>query len=377
MKKILGCLLWLSCATAKPEMTAGAAKEKKGPELEKMVLKNVVSFDVASCFPKTPEVTLATNELVTSALMQIQPAMSECLVNPAHLTAAPFDAKITVTSNDVGSTAAVSGAVLSPEGKACLETALKNVKLGPAKKGAPVSTDYPLQPALAKVTMGVNAASDAIAELRLLQPAMCGCYGIFRTENPPEVSLDVATKEAGNEFKFLGPAEIGTCVEARLKTAKLSKPGLMFKAPFLLVNSYASAAPTTGPADIIFQAMDAQSLQRMSEVLTAGSQRGMAATEYDEVVKRYKSKPSGAILTELQKKCPLIGAADDTQLTALKGLFEKYNELATFTANEKIKNAQWAQAEARVNEKKTTIANEMERVEKQKKADAMACPKVR
>jgi hypothetical protein len=373
MKPIALAALMISCATT-PK--ADEKKVVKTMEPEKQVLKNILAFDVASCFPKKSDIAMSNSELVNGALFAIGPALQECLVSEKSTTM-PFDAKLKVVATDTAAPLTIEGAGLSESATACVKTVLQNVKLGAARKGDSFTATVPLSPSPNRVTMGINAASDVVGQIREAGPSMCECYAAFQATNPPAVMLEVETKEKDSNIKLVGSGEATACMEQKLKSLTFAKAGVKFKIPMLLINSHAASAPPTGPAEIVFQALDAQSQQNMSEVMSKAGSRAHAALDYDEVVKKYKGKPTKALLDDLQKKCPMVSGADEAQIAALKGLQNKYAELANFAANEKTKNAQWETAESMVLKKKATITAEISRVEQQKVADMAACPKMK
>src|SRR5262245_29358610 len=84
---------------------------------EQQRVSNLLPFDVAICSPPKISLPAAPNaESVTGALRLLRPAVLECLVDPKSRAGA--DPVVTIK------TAAVSGANLSAEGKACVEKAV-------------------------------------------------------------------------------------------------------------------------------------------------------------------------------------------------------------------------------------------------------------
>ena len=90
-----------------------------------------------------------------------------------------------------------------------------------------------------------------------------------------------------------------------------------------------------------------------------------------------KKKPAKGMLDQLKVKCAAVAEGDDKQIAAVKALVGVLEQSQKLAAEEKVKDAQWAQVETAISQQVTTTTAEVTRVEEQKKNDLTACPKVK
>lgn len=374
---VLTALVLASCATTGSQ----AASNASGETMEKMVVSNMLPFDVASCGVRPLQLGAPSAELIQGALLSIGPMVQECFVDRRALEEGPLEATLRVT---VGPTVAyeVVGRGVSASGKECLVAAAKRLPFKPLDAGAtPVTGEVPIQTAGKSVVMGINQASDVAGAIRLAQPSFCSCYAELGQEPAPVLAAKLTLSTDKPVVVSMEPSSapaVSACVAQKVAALALPQAAVTLPYQFLLTNSYASG-PTPGAQPALqFQQLDGVRAQRTADVLLAVGQRGPAGHAYDALVAKYKSmKPekSWQLIPELKAKCGAIITADDAWLGALKELVSVYDASLVMAQAERAKDPAWAPVEEALAGQRASTAAEFKRVEGQRKADEGACPK--
>ncbi|MEW5738792.1 MAG: hypothetical protein AB1938_07685 [Myxococcota bacterium] len=369
-----------SCAT--PSSTGGStgASGPAAPVREKMSVVNNSPFDLAACPGHPLSLDPLSEEVVMGALLTRGPAFQECFLDTKSAQGSPADVAVKATVSPEGVSVAVSGTGVSDAGKACLEAAVKAVDFPKLPAGAaPVSGQVPVALAVKPVVFGMNVASDVAGTIRLALPSMCGCFKDLGDAPPPQpVAKLKLTATTPPEVLFDGVGAtpgLGTCLVEKVKALALPKSDVEMALPLILVNGWAASASPDVSAALQFQQLEAMRSRRTAEVLITAGRRGTAALRYDEVVKKYKAKPTPSLIGELKTKCADVLSGDDANLAALKALMDVYQAEAKLVQAEKAKDPAWANVEASLSKQLTQTSGEVVRVEQQKVADAAACPK--
>ncbi|MFT3710570.1 MAG: hypothetical protein QM817_23340 [Archangium sp.] len=372
-----------ACATSSGTTTDGntttTTDTKKSADPQKLAITNVIPFDVAACAPRALKLAPLTAEVLTGAMLSMNPATQECFVDLTTRDGQGFDLKGKITVDDKAVTVEVNGLGASASGKACVEAALKKLPLAPLPAGSkPVSAEIPLGASPQMVKLGDNTANDIVGQLRLAQSSFCDCYASVATSTPPSLKTEVEVLAGGAvKATFTTTDAVSTCLAPKIQALKLGDQAGKLTWPLLLKNSYAGALEESAPAALRFQQFDGMRAQRTGDVLIAAGQRGLAAVTYDEAAQKYKKKPAAGLLEELKKKCAEVITGDDGQINAVKSLVAVLTDSQKLATAEKAKDAQWAQVETMLGQQLTTTTAEVVRLEDQKKKDEAACPKTK
>jgi hypothetical protein len=370
----------LSCATTSSSGTGQKSAPAAQPVREKMSVVNNSPFDLAVCPGRALALEPLAEEVLMGALLTRGPAFQECFLDPKATQGVPSKVTVQVTVAPEGVAVAVSGTGVSEWGKACLKAAAKVVDFPRLPAGAAaLSGQVPVAPAVRPVVFGINVASDVAGTVRLALPSMCDCFKDVGDAPPPQpVAKLRLTAAAPPEVVFDGVGTspgLGACLAEKVKALALPKSDVDLELPFILVNGWASGAAADVSAALQFQQLEAMRARRTAEVLIAAGRRGASALRYDEVVKRYKAKPTTSLIGDLKAKCADVLAGDAAHLAALKALMDVYQAETKLVQAEKTKDPTWANVEASLSQQLTQTSGEVVRVEQQRAADAAACPK--
>lgn len=399
-----------ACATQQAATSGGGQDDKKSgqPQVDKMTVQQVM-FDVAACGPRDFVLPAAANkEALLSSFLMGRPMFNECFVAPKSRGAAPeTQAKVTITVSDAEVKYDLAGTNVTPEGKACLEAALKKLPLKPQPKGAAAVTQE--MPPLSfgatspAVNLGINIASDIVGAIRVEQPAWCDCYRelganaaptiLAALKLNPEPAADEKKKKDDKKAEALKPlelqmkapadpaaAKLSSCLEEKIKTVALPKPATTVQVTyaFLLLNSYANGvAPDADPA-LQFQQLEAIRGQRVADVVLTVAHKTSAAGDYDAIIGTYRKSKDFRLLKEMKDKCAAVLAADDKWIGALTALQDTDKRILTMVQGLKAKDAaSWSPVEAALDQRIAETQAELPRAAQVKKADGDACPKVK
>lgn len=362
-----------ACATL-----SGGSAQKAQPE--RLAIANVMPFDIAACSARPLALTAVTPEAIQGALLSLGPALQECFVDPkATEDAVKASLRVTVAQKV---TIEVLGTGVSAAAKDCLTAAVNLLPWKPLEADAkPIVGEVPVQPAAKPVAFGINPASDAVGTIRLAQPSFCSCYAALGVKPPPNLVAQLKlSKDKPVEvvFEVNEVTSVAACLAEKIKALKLPAADVGVPYQFLLKNSYAEGPSPDASATLQFHQLDGLRAQRTADVLLAVGARGQAAATYDALVSKYKAtKPekSWTLIPELKAKCAALIAADDTWAGSLKNLVSVYDASLALAKQERAKDAAWGPAEEALTQQQAGTAQELTRVEGQRKADEAACPK--
>ncbi len=374
-----------ACATS--SSTKGESTE---PVVERMKIANISHFDVGSCVAPAPTLPDPLNmEGVVGALVLARPSVLECFVDPKN-RGPEGDAGAAVKANvgETGATYEVTGTNLSPSGIACVETALKRLPFKPSAKGAPVVTgaaDFRHGANSPSVTLGLNAASDVAAAIRLAMPLWCDCWTPLGTLPPPSMKAKfklVPSKPAELTFDPTTDAAataLIACVTPKLTAlALVGGPNeLTVGFPFLLVNSMAAQESADAQPELQFIQLDLIRAQRAADVAAKIGARTNALKTYDALVATYKAKPDFRLIKDLREKCAAMVKSDDDWIATLKSQGEVDTRSHALALTLKSKDARWTETEAAAQAQVTASANDVKKADEVRAADLAVCPKER
>lgn len=378
--RVASLLAFAGCTTTTTSSSsAGTSTAPKSNEPQKLAITNVIPFDIAACGPRELTLTPLTAEVLTGAMLSLNPAMQECFVNLTARDGQPIDLKAKLTVSETGAAVELTGSGATAQGKACIEAVYKKLTLAALPAGSkPISAEIPLGAGPQMVRLGDNAANDVAGNLRLAQPSFCECYAKLGTKAPPSLKAEIeVSAEGASKVTFPAQDELTGCLTAKMQAVPQAKTQTKLGWPLLLKNSYATEVDASAPAALRFQQLDGMRGQRTADVLMAAGQRVSAALAFDDLAQKYKKKPAKGMLDELKLKCEAVVAGDDKQLAAVKGLVAVLQDSQKLVGEEKAKDPQWAAVEGQLAQQLTTSTAEAVRVEEQKKNDLNACPKTK
>jgi hypothetical protein len=333
-----------------------------GPEQQRVV--NLVPFDVASCFP--PKVTLPNPpnaESVAGALRSVRPALLECLVDAKSHGAA--DGTV-VTLNGH----AVTGTNLEESGKACVEKAVAALGLPASAPESPVEMR-----SNQGVKLGVNAASDIAAQIRVAQAQWCDCYA---EAPPPVLTLNLKLKPgAAAEVKTDATGKLATCLSDKVKALPLKAASEM-QVPytFLFMDSRAEGEMQGAAPELQFRQLDAIRSRRSAEAALAVGGRIAAVGDYDALVKKYNAaKKPYSMVKEIRARCQDLVKADDALVAALDAQAKLDAHTAELAGTFAQKDPQWKNAQDAAASQAQVTQAEVTKVKSARDADAKVCPK--
>ncbi len=379
---LISALALAACVT-----TASATGEAKASGPERVAIVNQSPFDVATCGPRAVMMPATTQGSIIGALTMAQPSVLECLVDPkARGPEGQTHARVTATVKGAEASYEVSGQNLTPDGKACVEAAVKRQALGTAPDEKPVSATLELVHVAGvspTVKLGVNEPSDVVGAVRLGQKDFCECYTPLAHQPPPtlEATLELAPEKAvAVSFEPVEGAAaqtVSACVKRKLETMALPKVKAPVKVPYLfaLVDSFAEKQTERASDALQFAQLEAIRAQKNASVAIASGTRDLAAVTYDALGARYKAKPTGALIPELKEKCKAVLDGDAAQLESLAALVATTQALVTFAQDLSLKDLTWAEAARRSQEQLVKVQADQANVDKQRQNDEAACPK--
>lgn len=358
--------------------------------VDKQRIFNISHFDVGSCAAPAPVLPDPLNqEAVVGALVLARPGVLECFVDPKHRgPAADSGAAVKATIGEAGATYEVTGTNLTPSGTACIETALKRLPFKPLAKGAPPvlgAADFRHGPSSPAVKLGVNAASDVAAALRLAAPAWCDCWNALGTTAPPSLKASLKLAPAKPmELSFDATSDAAAtalqiCLGPKIKALPLTggENELTVRYPFLLVNSGAANETADAQPELQFIQLDLIRAQRAADVAVKIGARTNALTTYDALVAKYKARPDSKLVKELKDKCAAMVRSDDDWIAALKSQGEVDARSLALASSLKAKDARWAEAEGAAQGQVTALQTDVKKAEEVRAADQAVCPKER
>lgn len=380
---------------------AGCASQQKTengaaqPVSTQQRITNNAWFDLANCYPQQLEVPKpVTNESLVGYLVSARPQLNECFVDPKNRGPAPTtQASIEATVTDQGVTYNVTGDNVTPEGKACVENALKaRTGLEPLPQGAaPVTGTIQFQHNVGQspaVTMGGNEANEAVGAVRLALPGWCECFEPWKNAPPRSMSAKVTLVKASptpTSVVFEGQPEtpeagsVQQCLNTKITSLQIPHTSEQLTIPvvFNLIHSgVAELLPTDRPELQILQ-LDALRAQSSSNVAIALGARGSAQKNWADMVARYQANNKAFTLKQLQEGCADLLAADDALLAALEKQKENEQRTLEFVQAQAATDPAWNEAVAAAQKQLEGANTEIENTKKLRAEDAQGCPKVR
>jgi hypothetical protein len=371
-----------ACVTTAASQQPAPGAAPAAAARERLAVTNNSPFDLAVCGRPALELEPLSEEVVMGALLARGPSFQECFLEPKSSQGTPADVTVKVTVADSGVTVTIGGTGLTDAGKACLEAAAKAIPFPALPAGTPaVSGQIRVAPGVKPIEWGNNVADDMAGTIRLALPSMCSCFTEFGDAAPPQPVLKLRlTPTAPPDVLVEGVAGhtgVAACLGDKVKALALPRVDvdLEMGLPLILVNGWSNETTAGAAPTLEFQQLEARRARQTAEVLIAAGRRGVAAMRYDEVVKKYKARPTPSLIGELEAKCAAVLAGDDAHLAALKALLASYQAEVQLVTAAKAKDPAWARVEPGLQQQLAKASGEVARVEQQKLSDAAACPK--
>jgi hypothetical protein len=383
----------LTAACAGTQKTDGGAAQGPTSTEERVRITNQPPFDLVACFPREAKLPEQTSQgVILGALLTVRPQVLECLVDPKNRGPAPTTkVQVTTTATDQGTTHAVTGENLTPEGTACIQKRVDTLQLAALPKGAkPVEASIPFEQTasgLNSVTFGINEGSDFTGSVRLAQAGWCDCYANFKSAVPPTLTAKVKLQKAKQTpaevtFEPSGSTEgdqLAACLQQKIMAlpAKLSSDELGFAYRFVHFHSGAPEAAAASMApELRFLQMDLIRTQRAADSAMADGARSSAAQAFAEVVERYQKTKNYKLFDELESKCNALVAADGRVVESIQARQQTEQAALTIAQEMKTKDAEgWTEAEAATQKNLDETVKELAEAQKLAAQDKAACPK--
>jgi hypothetical protein len=389
-------------AACGPATGDGTTPDKAQPKVAQQQIAAVGYFDLGAAFPAPPAIPARVNkEILTGVEVAGRPLVMECLVPPTH-RGADKKTKVVVDATLAagGVEHKITGENLTPAGVACIEGALKKwtaalPTLNAAAASGPVAAHVEYVHVVGvspSVTLGVSAASDIAAAVRLALPGWNDCLAPWKSAAPSTLKATIkVTKPAGSPTPAeTTPAEVtfepggdavATCLKGKLTALKLKSPAdesITIPYTFRFVHSgLGDALPALEP-EVQFAQLDLVRARRAAEAAIALGDRGESAGVYDAAVKGYKARVKPEVtVKELKDKCAALLSADDRLVEAMKRQLGIETATQKLASEQKAKDASWAEAEAAATQQVVQAQKDAEAFTAQRKNDEGACPKER
>ncbi len=390
-----------------PEQPGAAtpAGSAAAPVAKAQQVKNLWYFDLSTLAPSPPAVAgSVTTEVLLGVELSARPAAMECLVDPKNRgpekkTHVVVDATLT----DAGVDHKVTGENLTPSGVACIEAALRawtqavpalTAKNAVAPGGGPVKSHLELEHVVGSspaVELGVNDASDVAGAIRLALPGWGDCFAEWKSAPPRALKASVKVVRAATptvtpaEVTFEpsadpGAGNVAACLTGKIKALALKPPqsdSVALPYTFHFVHSGVTEALPDAPPEVQFIQIDLQRARRTAEASIADGERMIAASVYDDAVKRFKAKAKPEVsVAELKEKCATLLKADDRVIAAVGRLAATETAAQGFTSAQKAKDPTWADAEAKAAQSLAAAQKTAQSYRETRKVDEGACPKL-
>ncbi len=381
---------------------ASACAGQKGqtqPSVDKQKIINVSYFDLANCSPRSLNITAPVNQAtVVGFLVAARPQILECLVDPK--TRGPAnDTRVFVDSTvgDGRSEHKVTGENLTPDGEACIRSALDrwtaaNPVLSwkdgpPVPKGTSVTAHTEFQHAVnisPSVIWGQNEASDHVAKIRLAEKDWCDCFAPWKNKVPRPLRFKVklASDKPSPEVMFELASDVTTegvasCVKAKMQALPLKTQSkeLTLTYPFNFVHSGVDEIAADAPPDVKFLQLEALRDQRVAEAAIAVGRRTHAVEAYDRLVVKYKANRDFALVRPMKESCAALLKTDDEWIGALQRELNTEQSTGTLIAELKAQDPQWSDADVAAQKQINLTRKDLETARSARTSDAGICPK--
>lgn len=398
---VLFALALASCGPAQQEEVKGP--EQPQPVTAQQRITNINQSDLAVCFPKAPAVPdKITTEVLTGLLVAARPQVMECLVDPKR-RGAEKETRVVIKSTlgASGLEHAVSGQNLTPDGEACVRSALgRYFATVPQLASPPAAASAPPAPVTAEalvqhvsgvsptVTLGLNEGSDISGTVRLMQSTWCDCYAEWKDAPPrplkAKIKIAKGDSAAPSDVTFeptndANADKVAACLAGKVKGLrfKVTTDELTLPYTFLFLHSSHDGALSAAPPEIQFAQLDALRGQRAAAAVIAVGARSSAAVTYDDLVKKYKAKPASVQVDDLKARCADLLKTDDGWIAAIERQLDIDQKTVALIAELKAKDPGWAKAEAASQSNVDATKKDLELAKKTRSDDSGICPKER
>jgi hypothetical protein len=313
MRALVGLVL-MSCVTAKPSPEPVKPVEPPAPPPRANAVRiRALPFDVSACAtPNSPGVL--TKETLEAFLEVERPRFEACLASPTSRSAADANAELEMT---VAATTLVRVKAhnVTPEGVACLEASVKELKLTSASSkplvkvliiAAPEGAPDPSQELLPQV----NA-------LRAAVTSACACFEVLSVNAPPPLILKHLPNAAVDVVTSSDPLaeKVERCLEAALQTQPPSELELTVDLP--LLNGDAMQESPDAAADVLKAQTQAMSRRHGAKVKLLVA-RHAALQKQLEALPIPKRKPPPKVLRSRLVLCRELRLIEDELPAALE-----------------------------------------------------------
>lgn len=350
----------------------------------KQKLSNLVSFDVATCWPPVESVGDARDgAVVTGVLLAARPSIVECLVPPSARGPAP-DTRVVidVSLDQSGPRISASGDNLSTSGKSCIESQVAQAPWKPLPKGSrtasgSLTVQHGAQSPL--VRFGVNEASDVAGKVRLALKDWCDCFALVGDTAPPELEAKLTVKKGRVAHATFDHNEgkLAQCMLPRLQSMDFlaAAEELVVPIPLLLLNSQAATENEKAAPDLQFAQLDAIRGRRASALAMAVGARNLAVTAYDQQVAQFKKKAGGVTVKQLKQSCAALVRADDNLIDANQQQVETDERTLALATKLSAGDKAWAQAARAAQTQVDNSKADLAKAQAARTADLAVCPK--
>lgn len=365
-------------------LAAGPSRAGAGDLGGKQRLVNLVSFDVAVCWPPVEGVGNATDgAVITGVLLAARPAIVECLTGPGARGQAPnTEVVVDVTLDATGSRIRASGDNLTASGKSCIESAAAMAPWKPLPKGhRQVSGSITVQhgPTSPQVRFGVNEASDVAGKVRLAMKDWCDCFTLVADTAPPELEARLTVKKGRTASATFDHNEgkLAACLLPRLQGMDFlsSAQELVVPIPLMLLNSQAATENEKASPELQFAQLDAIRGRRASRLAMAVGARNVAVMAYDAQVAAFKKKGGGVTVKQLKESCGAMLRADDALIDANQKQLEIDERTLALATRLSATDKAWAQAARAAQTQVEASKADLQKAQGARAADLAVCPK--
>ncbi len=383
---------------------ASACAGQRAPTQSKVETQKIVNlsyFDLANCYPRPVQLASPVTEAaLIGFVVAARPQVMECLVDPKSRGSAN-DTRVFVDASvgEAGTDFKVTGENLTPEGAACVQSALErwaaahpamSPKGGSARaKGSSISKRTEFQHAAnvsPSVTWGRNEASDHAGKIRLAERDWCECLGPWKTRAPRTILAKVrlvsdkpAAEVTVDPPKDAAMESVSSCLKGKIAELGLKTKAmeLSFNYPFAFVHSGIDEVPADAPPELKFVQLEALRGRRAAEGAVAIGNRVSAAEAYDRLVVRYQAKKDYALVRPLKDSCAALLKSDDTWIQALERQLNTEQTTGTLVAELKAQDPQWSEVDAVSQKQIQQIRADLDAARVARTKDAAICPKER
>jgi len=353
--------------------------------VSRQAIENLVHFDVASCQKPSGLVSKVTNsETILGGMLWAQPAILECLVPPKNRRG-PEDSFVQLATfvDDTGVLHEVNGENLSPEGVACIQSALAPLQFqllppGKEKQTARMAIHYPRHSP--QVTFGLNEVSDVMGHIRLALAKACHCYAPLESVGIAEVSLELTVYEGQPAHIFLSGnnpdmVECLTLAIEKLELQALQGGRVLERAPLQFIHSRQEVFPDEARLELLLVHADGLLAQNASVLAVRLGERREALSSYQKLSSPYKARPALAFAPAFDTLCARLNEANAAWVLALETQLQLHKRIADMAAKLRSQNALWEDAATQASEVALKAHAAVAQAQQALAADKEACQK--